>query len=108
MYFRNFAICLLASTMLTMPVRAESVAVYDASELQIQSEDGHETVYGKDGSAFSGAVVLSDEENRQMTYVYRDGQKNGVAVSRYENGQVELEITYRNGAKNGEDVSARR
>lgn len=104
MYFRNFAICLLASTMLTMPVRAESVAVYDASELQIQSEDGHETVYGKDGTAFSGAVVLPDEENRQMTYVYRDGQKNGVAVSRYENGQVELEITYRNGAKNGEEV----
>ena len=100
----KFAFCLLTSTMLSMPVWAESVTVYNADTLKFEQENGEEIVYTSEGERFSGAVIMPDEEDRQVTYFYRNGLKHGVATAHYEDGKLELEITYRKGAKNGEEI----
>lgn len=84
--------------------KAHSADLIPAEDLDIRTEDGIEMIYDKKGELFTGAVVLPDENKRNMTYFYIDGQKNGVAISRYDANHVELAITYRNGAKNGDEV----
>ncbi len=104
MFGSKFVFCLLTSTMLSMPVWAESVVVHNADEIQFKTDNGHEIAYITDGQIFSGAVVIPDSEGRQITYFYRNGLKHGVATSHYEDGKLELEITYRKGMKNGEEI----
>lgn len=105
-YALLFSLCFIK----IYPVFAEvvsnkSVALTNAEDLRFTTENNLETVYLKSGDLFSGAVKISDGEGRKITYFYRDGLRNGVATSNYEDGKLELEITYRKGQKNGEEIS---
>ncbi|MBO6289332.1 MAG: hypothetical protein J6N45_03295 [Alphaproteobacteria bacterium] len=83
---------------------AENIALYEANELRFEKQNGQEKVFDKDGKAFNGAVILADEAGRQITYIYHNGQKDGIAVSRFANGKTEFETTYVKGAKNGDEM----
>lgn len=85
-------------------VYADDVILSDIKDLTFKTEDGIETVYGKDGKLYSGAVVIPDSEGRKITYIYNEGKKEGVAFSRFGTGKFELEITYAAGYKNGEEI----
>lgn len=95
-------ICFFACTVAV--ARAETVALSQADELVFGTENGKEIVKTKDGELFTGATILNDEENREMTYFYKNGQKNGTAVSYFADNHPELEITYASGRKNGEEI----
>lgn len=101
---RYFFLCLLASTMLYHPARAENVTLYPAEEVSFSATDGGEIAYDKENKPLSGAVVLPDETGRKITYIYKDGLKNGVAFANYDNGQMAIETTYQQGKKNGEEI----
>ena len=105
MFGSKFAFYLLTSTMLSMPVWAENVTLHNADEIEFKSENGTDVAYTADGKTLSGAVILPDEEGRQITYFYRNGLKHGIATSHYEDGKMEMEITYRKGKKNGEEIT---
>ncbi|MBQ9035100.1 MAG: ankyrin repeat domain-containing protein [Alphaproteobacteria bacterium] len=83
---------------------AEGIPLYQADELTFKQQNGVESVYNKKGELFSGAVELTDAEGRKITYIYKNGQKNGVAASKFKNEQIELEITFADGKKNGEEI----
>lgn len=83
---------------------AKSIALTNAEDLLFTTENNLETVYLKSGGLFSGAVKVADDEGRKITYFYRNGLRNGVATSNYEDGKLEFEITYRKGQKNGEEI----
>lgn len=83
---------------------AKGVPLYQADELTFEMKNGTEYVYDKDGKLFSGAVILPDQEEKSTTYIYSDGQKNGLAIRKYDNEKIELETTYANGLKNGEEI----
>ena len=82
----------------------KSVILTDAEDLVFKTENGEEIVYDKEGHPYYGAIILPDEENRKTTYMYVDGKKHGVAISRFANGKIELETTYANGKKNGDEI----
>lgn len=105
MFGSKFAFCLLTSTMLSMPVWAADVTLYNADDIEFKTENGIDIAYTADGKTLSGALILPDDEGRQITYFYRNGLKHGVATSHYEDGKMELEITYRKGLKNGEEIT---
>lgn len=99
-----FSIIFFSALFLIKPVYADGVALSNAEDLNFLTEDGVEKVYMKDGKPFSGAVVLPDSEERQVTYFYRNGKKHGIALARFENNNVEMEISYEKGLKNGEEI----
>ncbi|MBP5352530.1 MAG: ankyrin repeat domain-containing protein [Alphaproteobacteria bacterium] len=83
---------------------ADSAILYDIKDLEFKTENDREKVY-RNNELFEGAVVIPDDQGRRMTYIYRQGEKNGVAVAKYPNDNLEIEITYMNGLKNGETIS---
>lgn len=74
------------------------------TDLLFSQKNGKEWVTDKDEKPFSGSVVKTDKNDRKITYFYRNGLRNGVATSYYEDGKMEFEITYRNGLKDGEEI----
>lgn len=100
----HFVLGLVAIISFIKPASAEGIALYKTEELRFENKDGREIVYNQSDELFNGAVVLPDDEGRKITYIYKNGQKNGVAVSRYADGKVEFETTYADGAKNGEEM----
>ena len=84
--------------------KTAEIAVYNAKSLAFEQQDGAEIVYDKKGNLFTGAVELADDDGIITSYVYENGQKNGVAVSYYDNRQIRLETSYKNGRKNGAEV----
>ncbi len=100
----HFVLGLLAIISFIRPASAEGIALYKTEELRFENQDGREIVYDQSDELFNGAVVLPDDEGRKITYIYKNGQKNGVAVSRYADGKVEFETTYADGVKNGEEL----
>lgn len=91
---------------IVQPARAEDneILLTDAGELSFSDKDNLEIVHDKDGNLFSGAVRKKDDEGRNITYFYRNGLRNGVITSKYEDGKLEFEITYRKGKKDGEEI----
>lgn len=84
--------------------KAEIVLI-DKDKLEFKQNGDVEEAYLKEtGALFSGSTQDTDEEGREITYFYRNGRRNGVAVSHFEDGKVELEITYRKGYKSGEEI----
>lgn len=83
---------------------AKSVILADLSSLQFSEENGILAAYTQDRKPFSGAVIQPDAYNRKITYFYKDGLKNGVAISHYPDGKPELQIMYSNGKKNGSEI----
>lgn len=81
-----------------------SVPLTKAEDLFFSTKDNKEIVYNKDGSLFSGAVKKKDDEGREITYFYRNGLRNGIISSHFEDGKIEFEITYRKGQKEGEEI----
>ena len=75
------------------------------SELEFRDADGVERAFDKTGEPFSGAIQKKNDEGLMITYFYRNGYKNGVAVAYGEDGHLELETTYRKGHKDGEEIS---
>lgn len=73
-------------------------------DVSVKMENGSETVYDKKGGLFSGAVVLTDEKGRNVTYFYRGGKREGRAFSRFEDGNPEMAVDYSRGAKNGDAI----
>lgn len=80
------------------------VILSNAEDLIFKTENGEEIVYDKDNHPYYGAVILPDDANRKTTYMYVEGKKHGVAISRFVNGKIELETTYANGKKNGDEI----
>ena len=80
------------------------VVLTNAEDLIFKIENGEEVVYDKDNHPYYGAIILPDEANRKTTYMYVEGKKHGVAISRFVNGKIELETTYANGKKNGDEI----
>ena len=70
-----------------------------------QAEDGREQVFDKNDEPFSGATQKRDAEGLMITYFYRNGFKNGIAVAYAEDGHLEQETTYRKGYKDGEEIT---
>ena len=101
---RLFGTLFLFSGFMMSVAFADEVLLSKAEDLNFVTENGMEMVYAKDGKPFSGAVMLPDEEDREITYFYRNGKKHGIAMAHYENNNVELEITYEKGVKNGEEI----
>ncbi|MCQ2734422.1 MAG: ankyrin repeat domain-containing protein [Alphaproteobacteria bacterium] len=81
-----------------------AVPLSKAEDLTFQTQNDEEFVTDKEGKPFAGAVVLTDENGRDITYFYKAGRKNGVAVAYYENEKPAVEITYAQGKKNGVEV----
>lgn len=67
-------------------------------------DDGREQVFTKNNEPFSGAVQKRDDDGLLITYFYRNGFKNGIAVAYAEDGHLEQETTYRKGYKDGEEI----
>jgi len=101
---KYIAILLFLSALGGNNTYADNVILSDAKDMTFKTENGEELVYDKDGNLYSGAVVLPDEENRQVTYFYQNGKKHGVAFSRFVSGNIEIETSYMNGKKNGEEL----
>lgn len=101
---KYIAILLFLSALVGNNTYADNVILSDAKDMTFKTENGEELVYDKDGNLYSGAVVLPDEENRQVTYFYQNGKKHGVAFSRFVSGNIEIETSYMNGKKNGEEL----
>ena len=81
------------------------VVLSEAENLVFKTQNGEEIVFDRNGNLYNGAVVLPDEENRQVTYFYENGKKHGVANSKFlSNGKIGFETTYANGKKNGEEI----
>lgn len=91
---------------LVQPLHAEEneIQLTNADDLFFSEKDNLETVCDKNGNPFSGAVRKKDDEGRTITYFYRNGLRNGVITSKYEDGKLEFEITYRKGKKDGEEI----
>lgn len=86
-------------------VLAQNISVVPKEDIFFKTVEGIEQAFDKQNQLFSGAVVLPDDEGREITYIYHDGLRHGVAVSRYEDGKMELETTYGKGVKNGEEIA---
>lgn len=102
-----FFICLIMITGIAHAkneVDNNSVILSNPEDLIFKTENGEEIVYDKNNLPYSGAVILPDEAKRYITYIYVDGKKNGVAISRFVTGKIELETTYANGKKNGDEI----
>lgn len=100
----SFLFSVLILQTIYFDARAAETALYAADDLEFKVVEDKEFVYDKDGNPFSGAVILPDEAKRQITYFYKNGQKNGVAVSHYDDERIELETTYKDGVKNGDEI----
>ncbi len=74
-------------------------------ELDFKIQNGAEIVYLKTGELFTGAVVLPNEQKEDMTYFYKNGKKNGTAISYDAQNNVKLEISYDNGMKSGTEMA---
>lgn len=96
--------CLLATNFLVFNVSAQGIPLYQAQELRFAEKNGQEFVYNQKDEPFTGAIIVPDEEGINTTYVYRNGQKNGVAIRKFADEKVEKETTYANGLKNGEEI----
>ena len=84
---------------------ASEVVITPKEKLEFkQNGEVEEALLKEDGTPFSGATVVTDEEGRDITYFYRNGRRSGVALSHFEDGKVELEITYSKGYKSGEEI----
>lgn len=90
----------------TLPQNQKSaeIKITDAADLFFSTKDNKEIVYNKDGSLFTGAVQKKDDEGRTVSYFYRNGLRNGVITSYFEDGKIEFEETYRQGKKEGEEI----
>jgi antitoxin component YwqK of YwqJK toxin-antitoxin module/ankyrin repeat protein len=97
-----FALTLI---LIVTSAKAQEVTLSEAKDLVFSDKNGREFVEDKDGQPFKGAVIIPDEEDREITYFYRQGRRHGVAISHYEDGKTELEITYHKGYKNGEEIA---
>lgn len=93
-----------ASGLKTDVSNTASIPLTNADDLFFSVKDNKEIVYNKDGTLFSGAVKKKDDEGRVTTYFYRNGLRNGVISSHFEDGKIEFEITYRKGQKEGEEI----
>ena len=78
--------------------------LFNLEELDFKTEDGAEVVYLEDGTLFSGAVKIPDEQYREIIYFYKNGKKDGTAISYDDNHNIRLEISYKNGLKNGVEM----
>ena len=85
--------------------QSPEIALTPAEKLDFREVDGRERVYDEKKEPFSGATQIKDDEGLVITYFYRNGYKNGVAVAYAEDGHLELETTYRKGYKEGEEIS---
>lgn len=83
---------------------SENVIVENAENLLFRTENGEEIVYNKKHKLFSGAIMLPDKDNFLTTYYYKNGKKNDVATSYYDNQQIRKETMYENGHKNGTEI----
>ncbi len=83
---------------------ADNVSLYPADKLNFQTKNGGEFVYGVDGNPFEGAVILPDSAGHETTYLYKHGQKNGVATTYAEDKRILSETAYSDGMKNGAEV----
>lgn len=101
---KKIVVLILIALLCVMQARAEQLKVTDVSELSFKELNNIENAYLKDGKPFTGAVTIQDSEGRDITYVYREGRKNGPAIAYYENGKPELETSYARGMKNGDEV----
>ena len=81
-----------------------NVTIEKTENLLFKIENGEEIVYNKKNKLFTGALVLPDKDNVSTTYYYKNGKKNGVATSYYDNQQLRLETVYENGHKNGAEA----
>ena len=84
MFGSKFAFCLLTSTMLSMPVLAADVTLYNADTIEFKTENGIDIAYTADGKTLSGALILPDDEGRQITYFYRNGEAVSSEIIEYE------------------------
>lgn len=85
-------------------LNAQNATLTPLEDVKISEKDGKEYVLDKNGKPFAGSLQQTDEEGRTITYFYRNGLRNGIAFSYYEDGKIEFQITYRKGLKDGESM----
>ncbi len=94
----------ILSVVLSFASVCHAVPLSKTEDLTFQTKNDEEFVTDKEGKPFAGAVILADENGRDITYFYKAGRKNGVAVAYYENEKPAVEISYAQGKKNGVEV----
>lgn len=99
----KIAVLVLLMLSFAIIAHAEQLNLTDAKELDFKEQNNIQTVYLKNGNPFTGAVKLLDDDGRSVTYIYREGRRNGIAVAYYETGKPEIEISYARGMKNGDE-----
>ena len=71
----------ILSVVLSFASVCHAVPLSKTEDLTFQTKNDKEFVTDKEGKPFAGAVVLADENGRDITYFYKAGRKNGVAVA---------------------------
>ena len=105
MFFQKLLYGVSALCLWSGSVYAENITLYAAENLNFSDKDGIQQVYDANGKPFSGAVELPDSAGHNAIYLYKDGQKNGIATIYYDDKKSMLETSYANGRKNGVEVA---
>lgn len=99
----KFYVFVLIMSCFSYTANAADLALHQLKDLEFKTENNRERVY-LNGELFAGAVIIPDEQGRKVTYIYKQGEKNGTATAKYANDDIEIEINYLNNLKNGESI----
>ena len=72
------------------------------NELEIKDIDGISTAYDKKGQLFSGIAEIPNKNGDVVSYTYRNGLKDGVALLKFPSGKTQRQEMYQKGQLNGE------